>query len=118
MRRLSGARLAVQDQRDAIDRLEGLPRHPTFVGAAIGHLVPATWDGTGDTPLGWTKHLCSMIEDVDANGVPLGTAKLDVPDAVAARQQGRSTVVNGRTVTVDLRGAVDISDAAPGGART
>ncbi len=116
-KRLSGPTATVTDQRDAISKLEGYPKAPTFIGSAIKHLVPATWDGTGPTPLGWTKHLCAMSEDVDANGNPLGTAKLDVPTPVAARQQGKSTTVNGRTVTVDLRGAADLPDQAQGGGK-
>jgi hypothetical protein len=100
----------VQDQRDTIDKLEGLPRHPTFVGSAIRHLVPAAWDGTGNTPLGWTKHLCSLTESEDG-----AAATLDVPNDVAGRQQGKSATVNGRTVTVDLRAAADVPDPPRGG---
>lgn len=106
MKRLSGTRAAVTDQRDAIDKLEGYPRAPTFVGSAIRHLVPATWNGAGDTPLGWTKHLCSLEESADRT-----TATLDVPDDVATRRQGQQADVGGRTVTVDLRAATDIPDA-------
>lgn len=112
-KRLSGPTAAVTDQRDAISKLEGYPKAPVFIGAAIRHLVPSQWDGTGETPLGWTKHLCSMTEDVDADGNKLGTAKLDVPADVAAKHQGKeATLDGGRKVTVDLRTATDVPDQA------
>jgi hypothetical protein len=95
--RLSGQVDAVADQRDAISKLEGYPKAPTFIGSAIRNVVPQTYS---EGALGWTAHLCPLVESEDGT-----TATLSVPDDAAMRLQGRSTTVSGRIVTVDLASA-------------
>lgn len=103
MRRLTGSRALVTDQRDAIDKLEGMPLAPSFVGSAIRYLVPATYSAGA---LGWTEHMCGLI--VSNDGL---TATLDVANDIAERHQGKAVNLDGRIVTVNLLGAVDVPGA-------
>lgn len=98
-KRLTGPRNLLRDQRDAIDRLEGMPRPPTFIGGGIRRLIPDVF--TPGAP-GWTAHVCLLDED---------TLTLDIPEEIAPLHQGKSVDVGGgRMVTVDLRGATDVND--------
>src|SRR5688500_8564277 len=52
------------------------------VGAGKHVVMPATWNGTGKTPLGWTKTAAPVwVKDS-------GTAWVPIPDTLAATLQG------------------------------
>jgi len=64
-----------------LDKAQGLPVIGTHVGGGIHVNMPPTWDGTGATPPGWTKHATS-------EGVATALdAVVQVPDALATAAQ-------------------------------
>jgi len=67
-----------------LDKALSLPAAGTHVGGGIHVNMPPTWDGTGATPPGWTKH--ATIEGVAA----AIDAVVQLPDSLATVAQLRA----------------------------
>jgi hypothetical protein len=106
MKRLIGTLEQLTDQRDALDKLEGLPRKAENIGSAIAHLVP---DVYFEGALGWTGHVAEVGQEYDIDtGEAVGEPWLTVDDELAERHQGASaTLDDGRVVVVDFSNAED-----------
>jgi hypothetical protein len=64
-----------------IDKALGYPRKGVSIGTILRLDVPDTWDGTGPTPLGWTKSATIPWVNSAADAV------LPLPDDLAAELQ-------------------------------
>lgn len=102
MKRLTVSLQTIADQRDALDRLEGYPKPPAFVGGALEELIPDEWYPGAP---GWTEHLCDVQISEDGK-----SAWIDVPDAIVAQHDGASVDLDGRTVIVDFSAAIDLPE--------
>jgi hypothetical protein len=108
MKQLTGLTATVTDQRDAFDVLEGLPKKADNIGAALLPLVP---DAYYEGAIGWTGHAFAVNELYDEEtGEPTGEAVIYVPDELAAEHPDGTVVElpDGRDVTIDLSGAIDV----------
>ncbi len=73
------------------DKLLGYPSAGVRVGSGIHVDMPATWNGTGSPPPGWTSYLGSSIAHPT---LPQVAAILD-PDAGTALGNGRAARLTG-----------------------
>jgi hypothetical protein len=107
MKRLTGPTPDITDQRDAFDVLEGYPRKSENIGAPLLPFVPPTYS---EGAFGWTGHAFAVNEVMDdETGEPTGTSVIFVPDDLAAEHDGETVELpDGRMVTIDLSGAVDV----------
>lgn len=62
-----------------INKALGYPRPGTPVGAGPHPVIQATWDGTGDCPVGWTAQAVAVCVGA--------TVELPISDALAAELQ-------------------------------
>ena len=108
MKQLTGPTPAITDQRDAFDVLEGLPAKAANIGAALLPFVPDTYS---EGAIGWIGHCFNVNELFDEEtGEPTGEAVIYVPDELAAEHPDGTIVElpDGRFVTIDLSGAIDV----------
>lgn len=104
MIQVHGTQANLRDQRDALDKLEGMPKPPGKVGDAVKNLVPKFFT-KGGSNFGWTEHSCDLSEDIDTTTLqPKGTFTLMVPEDVANRHHGKTVQLDdGRSVVVDVK---------------
>jgi len=108
MKELTGPTPLVTDQRDAFDVLEGMPIKATDIGEALLPYVP---DEYSEGALGWTGHVFNLLELADPEtGEPTGEAVIRVSEELHAKHPDGTvaTLADGRLVTIDLSGAVDV----------
>jgi hypothetical protein len=107
MKELTGPTPEITDQRDAFDALEGYPRKAEHIGAALAPFVP---DEYSPGAIGWTAHAFNVNELTDdETGELTGQAVIYVPDDLAAEHDGKTVELpDGRFVTIDLSGAIDV----------
>lgn len=108
MKQLTGLTPALTDQRDAFDVLEGLPKKADHIPPAIAPYVP---DVYYEGALGWTGHAFDVNELTDPEtGEPTGESVIFVPAELAAEHPDGTVVElpDGRLVTIDLSGAIDV----------
>lgn len=74
----AGTEAASDALRAIINKALQFPRVGTHVGGGIHVTMPASWDGQGATPPGWTKHVASEYV------VNASTAWVAIPDDTAA----------------------------------
>lgn len=112
--RVAGTKAALEEQRDAISKLEGFPKPPSFVGKAMTHLVPKAY---APGAVGWTGHLVAVEKEMNPVDVVVGgevievrqveepgdTYIIEIDDVVAARLDGARTSVKNKDVTVNLK---------------
>ena len=81
-----------------INKAMGYPKKSTHVGGGIHVVQPATWDGTGATPPGWTKNATANYVNTSLDAaVPISDAL-----ATALQQAGpRSLLSAGELTTLD-----------------
>jgi hypothetical protein len=100
--------------RAIIDQAYGYPSRParTLGNTALPAKVPATWDGTGATPPGWTK------TQVDVFRASASDAWLQLGDTEMARV-AQSSVSGPNKASVASAGAsaIDEPDPTEGGTR-
>lgn len=105
---LTGLTPEITDQRDAFDVLEGYPKKAEHIGPALAPFVP---DEYSEGAIGWTGHAFAVNELTDVEtGELTGEAVIYVPDDLAAEHDGKTVELpDGRFVTIDLSGAVDVN---------
>lgn len=93
----------------AADRIEGYPRRGTDThGRPIG---PETWDGTGPTPLGWTRTSSRAVPALDGSGTVAVRLPADIADrAIAA---GLGTEADRTEIAAAMASAADDLAGAP-----
>jgi hypothetical protein len=89
----------VREQVAALEKLEGFPKRAEHIGAEFVRLglVPAQYSPGA---IGWTDKLADVV------AVGGGDVECELPDELIAKHQGKSVVVDGKTVVVDVRSKV------------
>lgn len=96
-----------------IDKALGYPRAGVHVGGGKHAAMPATWDGTGPTPPGWTKHATvSWVASATSAAVP-------IPDSLSTLLQrpeslGRLSVAERNTLNAAIAGRTNVDTEAGG----
>lgn len=113
--KIGGKQADLEEQRAALDIVEGFPKAPERVGAAIRHLVPNAFSPGA---LGWTETISRVVKetnpvehrtsdgelvDVIDEDEPGDTYVMIVPDDVAARRDGERVRVNAKEVRLLLK---------------
>jgi len=88
MTKYSDTLAKVAEQVAALEKLEGYPKAPSFVGAACLPFVQA------DPLFGYTTKLSDVVDTKD------GKADCDLDPALFVRHAGKSVVVDGKTVVI------------------
>lgn len=66
MARYSGTKTDCEELARILDKADGGPKLGVHVGGGVHVEMPATWDGTGEVPPGWTSHKASVRANVDS----------------------------------------------------
>lgn len=116
-----GAESASDALVPVINKALGLPSRGTYSGRDPRIVIPETWDGKGETPLGWTRTAAPVwTKDAATTWVPLpddvAAALLAAPAQAKLTAQERTTLANAiaARVTVDpeAQGAAPKASAA------
>jgi type IV secretory pathway protease TraF len=97
------------------DKLLGYPRVGVHVGGGVHVAMPATWDGTGSVPVGWTSYRGSGRQ----HPVRQEFAVLVDPECTAALANGRRARLTAQEQTkmaADVAAAIELpADWSPAG---
>lgn len=110
----SGTEAACGNIQAAIDKAYGYPRKGVHVGGGIHVDMPDTWDGTGATPPGWSKHYAPVFS-ASASDAVLQIEDNVVSDCAASvvLTPGEKTIVANAAVT-----RTTVADPTNGGSRS
>lgn len=101
--------------RAIVDQAYGFPSRPATMlgGSALSPKVPATWNGTGPAPFGWTKSQYELYR-VSASDC---WAPLEDDAAALVAASPAVSAGNKAVVAAALAGRVDVPDPTEGGVR-
>lgn len=86
------ARVLMRRAVTALERQEGYPKAPTFIGSACAGIVSRTVPG-----IGWSTALTDVPESA-------GQVDVEIDDDVVDRHEGKTVNVDGTDITLDLKG--------------
>jgi hypothetical protein len=114
MKTIQGTEAACDAARATIDTALSLPARGTVVGSGAIQFVPApSWNGTGQTPVGWTKTYAAIYVASAADAwLPCDDT---IPPLVAS--SGLVTAPNKATFAASAAVRPDVPDPSQGGTR-
>jgi len=114
MRIITGTEAACDSVAAVVDKALGYPKKGTHVGGGIHVDMPATWDGQGATPPGWTKRHTTVYTASPSD------AALQLEAATVAAVQASGLVNASEILVVTSAAGVtqNVPDPSNGGART
>ena len=84
----AGTEAAMDALNVIVNKALGFPKVGTHAGGGIHCTMPSTWNGTGQTPTGWTKQRCAVWV------AAANDARILISDALATELQQAGALAN------------------------